>query len=149
MVAKEWYLRGQTAQDSFDSLSNYWRGFNHLYAPHLGNSERVKIREFLRLSINEAQAQEILKIYAAEIDYLISLPINDMRDQRRNTSAYIQSFIQQGRSDLEKLQEVFMMIYQVRCNFEHGQKSPTNDRDSKLCQAACPIVAYVLNLTAP
>ena len=40
-----------------------------------------------------------------------------------------------------------MVIYQVRCNFEHGQKAPQNDRDRTLCASAGPIVGDVIALT--
>src|SRR6185369_2494101 len=41
--------------------------------------------------------------------------------------------------------ESLMLIYQVRCNFEHGQKSPSRARDEALCEAACPFMSGVVD----
>jgi hypothetical protein len=54
----------------------------------------------------------------------------------------------EAATELEKLVALFMVIYQVRCNFEHGQKSPSRGRDEALCTAACPFVAKVVDHAA-
>ena len=70
-----------------------------------------------------------------------------MRGNGRDTSANIQAF-NAATDSLAKLQEVFMVIYQVRCNLEHGQKSPSRERDIQLCQAASPLVAHIVGRNA-
>ena len=59
MVAREWYVRGQAADDPFDALSNFWRGFNSLYFPQAGGDERAKICSHLQANVDEAGAQQI------------------------------------------------------------------------------------------
>lgn len=49
---------------------------------------------------------------------------------------------------VEKLVALFMVIYQVRCNFEHGQKSPSSNRDQDHCRVACRFVAALVDHTA-
>jgi hypothetical protein len=71
-----------------------------------------------------------------------------MRGNGKDTSQYIAKF-SAAPTALEKLDELFMVIYQVRCNFEHGQKSPRRDRDKTLCEAACPFVSEVVRHAAP
>jgi len=70
-----------------------------------------------------------------------------MRGNGRDTTANIQAF-NVATNSLAKLQEIFMIIYQVRCNLEHGQKSPNSERDIQLCQWASPVVAHVVSLKA-
>ena len=60
MVAREWYLRGLAADDAFDALSNYWRGFNSLYFPQARGDERAKILGYLQANVDKAGAQQIL-----------------------------------------------------------------------------------------
>jgi len=70
-----------------------------------------------------------------------------MRGNGRNTAKHIQAF-QAGNTSLGKLKELFMIIYQVRCNLEHGQKSPSRDRDVELCRSARPLVDRVVEANA-
>lgn len=141
MKASEWFQRGRSAVDSFDALSNYWRGFNNLFA---GNGqERILIAEFIQSNINEEFAQELLDRHGQEVNDLMSEPVIDMRGNGRDTSNYRTEFTV-AETAVEKLVALFMVIYQVRCNFEHGQKSPSRERDLTLCKAACPFVASVV-----
>lgn len=147
MKAREWHDRGKQAHDPIDALSNFWRGFNNLYFPLGAGQERDKIRLFLSERIAEANAQELLTAHAVGVDYLLSQPVIDMRGNGRDTMPNIQAF-HAAMDSLTRLQELFMVIYQVRCNLEHGQKSPRRERDIQLCQSAFPIVADVVKLCA-
>lgn len=145
MKAREWLERGAAAGDSFDALSNYWRGFNNIFAGK--GQERDLISHFLRTRVNEQFAQRVLGARAIDARVLLSQPVIDMRGNGKDTSQYMKEFDEAGTS-LDKLVALFMVIYQVRCNYEHGQKSPSRDRDGALCKAACPFVAAVVDHAA-
>jgi hypothetical protein len=70
-----------------------------------------------------------------------------MRGKGNDTSQFIVAF-QAASDELERLINLFMVIYQVRCNLEHGQKSPSRDRDIQLCRASEPFVRAVLERCA-
>ena len=145
MKAREWLERGYAAGDSFDALSNYWRGFNNLFAGQ--GQERQLISAFLQSKLDEQFAQDLLNAHWKEANDLLSTPVIDMRGNGKDTSQYIAQF-GTAATALEKLDALFMVIYQVRCNFEHGQKSPSRARDQSLCGAACPFVAAVVRHAA-
>ena len=145
MKALEWLERGAAAGDSFDALSNYWRGFNNLFAGQ--GRERQLISVYLQSKLNEQFAQGLLNAHTKEANDLLATPVIDMRGNGRDTSQYIVQF-GTASTALEKLVALFMIIYQVRCNFEHGQKSPSRARDQTLCEAACPFVAGVVRHAA-
>jgi hypothetical protein len=144
--AHEWYERGKQAADPIDSLANFWRGFNNLYSSTSKGKERKRIKLFLRNSVTKAEAERLLVAEAASVDVLLSRPVNDMRGNGSDTAPNIGAF-NVATDSIVKLQELFMVVYQVRCNLEHGQKSPSRDRDMRLCEAAALIVAAVLDLT--
>jgi hypothetical protein len=147
MRAREWLARGNQASDPIDAFTNFWLGFNNLYFV-VGNSRECdKIRLFLSQRVSEAQAEEMLEANIPAIDYLLSEPVIDMRGYGRDTTENITAF-NSTTSSLIKLQEVFMVIYQVRCNLVHGQKSPNSKRDVLLCQCASPLVAQVVDWIA-
>jgi hypothetical protein len=145
--AREWLDRGNQKADPIDAFSNYWRGFNTLFFGAAPGQERDKIKAFLSQSVSEAEAEALIRDYASEIDYLLSQPVIDMRRNSRDTATNILAF-NTATISLAKLQEVFMVIYQVRCNLEHVQKSPSSDRDVRLCQCASRLVAHVVNRNA-
>lgn len=145
LKAREWLSRGARAEDPFDALSNYWRGFNNLFA---GNRpERDLISSFIDERVDEQFAQDLIESQMRHAQQLIDLPVADMRGNGRDTVPYIKRF-QEAETAVDKLIALFMIIYQVRCNFEHGQKSPSRGRDRALCKAACPFVAAVVERTA-
>ncbi len=133
--------------DPIDAFSSYWRGFNNLFSSVGQGQERDRIKSYLGANISPEQAQEVLGGNTAHIDYLLSQPVIDMRGNGKDTSLNIEAF--HGADDTKaKLSELSMVIYQVRCNLEHGQKSPNRDRDVRLCACAAPIISYVLEQNA-
>lgn len=143
MKAKQWLQRGQAAQDPFNAMGEYWRGFNNLFSDFPGNNERERILSYIAKTYTQASATALLAQYAEQIAYLISRPVIDMRGNGHTTAPNIETF-KNANDSLRKLQQVFMIIYQVRCNLEHGEKSPLDERDQHLCQAAAPIVAHAV-----
>lgn len=141
--SRQWKDRGNSAVDPFDAFSNYWRGFNSLYYNAKGESERDKIKSYLQSNFDEEMATTLLASHADQVAYLISQPVVDMRHNGRDTTLNICIF-NSAKAASKKIEELFMIIYQVRCNFEHGQKSTSSERDIRLCRAAGPIVAEVI-----
>ncbi|MGL5486860.1 MAG: hypothetical protein ACRDC6_11305 [Shewanella sp.] len=144
MKAREWLERGLERNDPIDLFTDAWRGFNNLFYIEPGHTERDKINSYLSTKVNEKVAQELIEGHKTEIEYLVSQPVIDMRGNGRNTAESINEFNISG-SNLEKLQALFKIIYQVRCNLEHGQKSPTRERDIKLCSSSWSLVAEVVD----
>jgi hypothetical protein len=144
MKAREWLDSGMQKTNPMDAFTDYWRAFNNLFSTVGNGHERDKIKLFLSQQLSEAQAKEVLQSNATGVSYLLSQPVIYMRGNGRNTRQNIQAF-GVAVDSLAKLQELFMVIYQVRCNLEHGEKSPSMDRDIMLCQSAAPLVAYVVN----
>lgn len=118
MKAKEWLKKGRETEDPIDRFSNLWKGFNNLFASENGGTERNKIKNLLISNFTEDLASEIITECNDAIGYLLSKPVVNMRDSGRNTQRDIDTF-ESTESKLEKLNALFMVIYQVRCNLEH------------------------------
>lgn len=143
-IAREWLKRGRGAASPIDAVTDYWRGFNNLYAAARNKGdERTKIRAYLANIVSSQDAQEILAVNDQALAYLLSRPVIDMRGTGRNSLPAMEAFATTDDSKI-KLAELFMIIYQVRCNLEHGDKSPTVERDNDLCRASAPFVAAVV-----
>ena len=138
--AREWLERGQSSEDPIEKLTNMWRGFNNLYHVDTAGPEIDKINQYLINNISEEFARDLIDNHAEETEYLLSEPVIDMRGNGRDTSLSIEEYRQTEISEM-KLRALFKIIYQIRCNLEHGQKSPTRERDIELCKAAWPFLA--------
>lgn len=143
MKAQEWLDRGRTTPDPIDAFSNYYKGLNNLFSSITSGPERDKIQNLIQNKISEKNATEILNTHSKNVDILISIPVIDMRGNGKDTSEYITSYNSE-KDDIAKLKNIFMIIYQIRCNLEHGQKSPSRERDISLCQNALPFLNSVI-----
>ncbi|MCK5602848.1 hypothetical protein KAR91_13285, partial [Candidatus Pacearchaeota archaeon] len=139
--------QGNQREHPVDAFSNYWRGFNNLFYSCGTGPERDKIKRYIIQNITEEQSDNILQSFEKEIEYLLSEPVNDMRGNGRNTAQNINNYNETDNA-ITKLQEVFMVIYQVRCNLEHGQKSPSRKRDIHLCKCSLPFIAKAIEHNA-
>lgn len=147
MKAREWLERGLNSKDPIDLLTDSWRGFNNLFYKCDGGSEREKINNYWAQSISEKVSKELICNHKKEIAYLLSQPVIDMRDNGKDTVPFIEACAA-AKNSVEKLKTIFLIIYQVRCNLEHGQKSPSRGRDIDLCAASWPMVAEVVDRNA-
>jgi hypothetical protein len=66
-----------------------------------------------------------------------------MRMSGRSTEYEIDEF-ESSSDPVKRISKVFRVIYQVRCNLEHGDKLPSNHRDVKLVASSLPIVKSIL-----
>ena len=147
MKAKEWLDRGMESTDPIDMFTNSWRGFNNLFYESAGRKERDKIRNYLLANVSEDVSTSLLREYSEQIAYLLSQPVIDMRGNGRDTGKFIKKY-KNSRTNQERMVALFFVIYQVRCNLEHGQKSPNEDRDIKLCSSSWPLIAEVVDKSA-
>ena len=142
-LAREWLGLGRSALRPDEAFNNFWRGFNSLYGPPYTGPEFERIRTFLSAKISAFDAEAILADHPERVEYLLSQPVVDMRGNGRDTTVATERFA--AATDAQsKLTELFAVIYQVRCNLEHGQKSPTSERDLRLCACSAPLVAEVI-----
>ena len=143
MKAKEWLARSREGRDSIESFSNSWIAFNGLYSSSRHEPERDKISRCIDENVNDDVAHSLMQKYEEEIAYLLSRPVINLRRKERDTQEHVELF---NRSDcfVEKLKSIFMIIYQVRCNLIHGDKSPTRERDLELCANSVGLVCDVV-----
>lgn len=144
MKSHEWLGRALESTDPIEQLSNSWRGFNGLYSSSDKISELDKIKRYLDANLSDDVAAQLIENHEREIDYLISTPVIDMRGNGNSTAKNIDAF-KTSIDSLERIKSIFCVIYQVRCNLEHGQKSPTSERDVELCVSSWPFVAEVID----
>ncbi|MCK8132029.1 HEPN domain-containing protein [Pseudoalteromonas sp. 2CM28B] len=144
MKSIEWLERGLNQNDPIDCLSNCWMGFNSLYSNSSSKTEVDSIKSFIDTNVDLKVAQELLDNHQIEITYFMTRPVIDMRGNGKSSQTDIDIFNSTDCA-VSKLKSILMVIYQVRCNLMHGQKSPSRDRDVDLCKHSWPFVAELVD----
>lgn len=119
-------------------------GFNSLYSNSSSKTEVDSIKSFIDTNVDLKVAQELLDIHQIEITYFMTRPVIDMRGNGKSSQTDIDIFNSTDCA-VSKLKSILMVIYQVRCNLMHGQKSPSRDRDVDLCKHSWPFVAELVD----
>lgn len=114
-------------------------------------NQRHSLIDAIEASISEEKAQKILDILAQEISYLKAHPVGNLElpDAHPN-------FYQNARQDIaqvtlperrapNRLGHLVCVVYQVRCNTEHGRKQLGTARSQKLFT----ISNHIMNLVIP
>ncbi len=74
----------------------------------------------------------------------MSEPVSDTRGNGRDTQRDIDKYNHPTSTDVDKIKSLFMIIYQIRCNLEHGGKSPIVERYKKLREVSAPIISKII-----
>lgn len=133
--ALEWYKYGLERNDDFFSrFIMHWIAFNWLYAECDEMSERESIRAFCRYNTEklrkyDAFSTEAIKIFWEE----------PVKDSRSGLHPYHEKQYQRLKKD-RSITDLFLTMYQVRCNLFHGSKSIYRDRDIALVRASAEIL---------
>jgi hypothetical protein len=142
--SREWLDRGLNQRDPIDCLNNCWIGFNSLYSSGVSGTEVDLIKRFIDTNVDIETAQKLLDNHKREITYFMSRPVIDMRSNGRSSQRDINTY-KSATSAITKLKSILMVVYQVRCNLMHGQKSPSRERDVILCKHSWPFVAELVD----
>jgi hypothetical protein len=144
MKSREWLDRGLNQKDPIDCLNNCWIGFNNLYSSGASGTEVHLIKSFIDTHVDLETARDLLDNHKKEITYFMSRPVLDMRGNGRSSQKDLNTF-KSSTCAIIKLKSILMVIYQVRCNLMHGQKSPSRKRDVILCKHSWPFVAELVD----
>jgi len=154
-IVKSWYNRAITppseSYDYFDRFISLWVSFNCYFVSehYVELNEKYKKEPSERQHIDFIAANpEYNTIYATLLDApsfskninkMLSLlqevthykgKVADMRPDKIENEDYAKEF-----TDKNSFSQFINVVYQVRCNLFHGNKSPYNDRDSRIVEA--------------
>ena len=163
--AKEWdrYAR-TTGDDSFAQFMMYWIGFNFLYSDYKRgerDSEKLQIERLCEARFNDLERYDPFA-EDTEIHVFLEHPIGkgvsssyrqprQLRNEgghlppRRMTPRQLWEVVRSGNG-LERVQCLFITLYQVRCNLFHGSKSPYDENDLALMRASAHIMRRYMDV---
>lgn len=137
--AKQWFDKANRETDSVNKFVFLWIAFNWLYSQNeyrIDHDEKKSIRNFI--SVNKKYLEKYDAFHTNEIDIFLQDKIHSELPGYKRTYDY-----NQLRNN--EVNELFLAIYQVRCNLFHGSKSLRNDRDMKLVENSAIILKNYLH----
>lgn len=143
-IAIEWFEEGKSKETVFKFMA-FWLAFNFMYSRSVYDKEEKLINEFLDDNKDKLK-NSYDKIFSNMIDLEIfnELPVYDGRGGRRKKAVETHNNFLYACDKTEKARALILMIYQVRCNLFHGNKSLGNKRDMKLIKASADVMEIIL-----
>ncbi len=133
--ALDWYKFGLERNDDFFSrFIMHWIAFNWLYAECDEESERSNIRAFCRYN-----AEKLRRFDAFSTDAINIFLEGPVIDAKTGQHPYHEKQYQRLKKD-NSITDLFLTMYQVRCNLFHGSKSIHSERDISLVRASAEIL---------
>ena len=120
-----------------------------------GGDQRSTIISAIESSLSEDTCQEVLTNFESDIEYLHNNPVGDLRfensDERfsRNGSRDIQAVLNTDNSSQTRLANLICVVYQIRCNLDHGHKELTTARSQKLFDIGNRVISSVIEALIP
>lgn len=120
-----------------------------------GGDQRQTIVNAIDDSLSIDTCQTLLSSFNDDIQYLYNNPVGNLRFAKddvsffRNGSRDIEIVINSGYSSKLRLANLICVIYQVRCNLDHGHKELTTDRSKKLFEICNRIILNVIEALVP
>jgi hypothetical protein len=138
-IARAWLAMSDKAEggagveEGTNRFITLWIAFNALYAMHFDDlkHDSEQVRAFSRWSTAMAAHQLCLENpnYTSALADLAERGVYNYKKKRT-----------EQLPDHANLEQVMVLVYQVRCNLFHGRKCPTDLRDQTLIRAAHTVI---------
>ncbi len=116
------------------------------------NNQRHTLIETIEASILKEDAEKILKRLNSDIIYLSKNPVGDLRFDDAHPKFYQNARQDSAQACLEerepsnRLGHLVCVVYQVRCNTEHGRKKLGSNRSQRLFNISNKILDEIIQV---
>ncbi|MCK5590470.1 MAG: hypothetical protein KAI72_00820 [Candidatus Pacebacteria bacterium] len=147
---KEWKKRAEGETNEINRFIFRWIAFNGLYfaSYEMDYGQRKAEQKYEHILISEFCKKFILtdKTLASKIDS------NDVervfKNKIKDKSGYMGTSLvnmETAESTEEKICNMVMVAYKIRCRLFHGEKNPNLEINEEVCEAADKVIASVLD----
>jgi len=127
-----------------------WLALHAFSSEFEGNNQRKVLLRSIEQAIPNDEAGEIIDKLEAEIEYLSKNPVGnlELHDTHPDFYQHAKQDITQAqlsnRSPSNRLGHIICVVYQVRCNVEHGRKKLGTERSQKLFSISNEVLDLVM-----
>ena len=114
------------------------------------NNQRTSLIQAMESALTETQANEILEHLESEINYLHNHPVGNLqfgsshKEFFQNAQQDIAQVRLSDRKAVNRLGHLICVVYQVRCNTEHGKKELGENRSQKLFSICNKVMGLII-----
>lgn len=142
----KWIEKSKNEADSFDKFVYGFFALNAMYSVYYDESERQAIKNLFESSINTHYDDYREILYTPEYEYFCKRPpiknckydpnkeFSGPRDTSRDTMKLL------DRSPKSSNRAMLMILYQIRCNLFHGNKSFGDTNDQEIMKNAAELL---------
>ena len=142
----KWIDKSKNEHDDFDKFVYGYFALNAMYSVYYDTSERSAIKELFRTAVdnNSEDFREIL--YTPEYEYFCNRPAiknckyNPLRDDPRMRDTADDKARLLDRHIKISNRAMLMILYQIRCNLFHGNKSFGSSADQEIMKNAAELL---------
>lgn len=141
-IAVDWYKKGVASRDAMEKFIELWISFNALYCKIEESNDYKQIKAFIA-----EQGEEKYRSTLEATDFFNHRLIKNLhprKNQAKDTTLEMEILNSQTRSDIEKLQNLFICIYRARCNLFHGDKLPYDYNDLLIASESAKVLEHYL-----
>jgi hypothetical protein len=144
-AAQAWFAKAEKERDDYDRFVALWIAFNALYSEFLETSERQAIGKFICRTVSGPDDGTIKHIVErTDAQFFRDRIIRDVRRGARDTMEHATILGARYRTPRHRLKALLMILYQVRCNLFHGDKTYGRDSDNEVVANAAKALMQVL-----
>ena len=137
-IAKDWIDKGDSEQHCFDQFICYWISFNCFYS----TLTRIESDKEAIKKIREGGEYSVY--YTSDFKEKYSKELNNLRNIGSLLKGYSKSEYKPKISSKFKFEEVIELLYKIRNNLFHGNKSIQRERDVKVIENAVPVLKIIV-----
>lgn len=142
----KWIEKSRQEEDNFDKFVYGFFALNAMYSIYYDGNERQAIKALFESSIKDHYEEYRAILYSPEYDYFCNRPaiknckydptkeFPGPRDTARDTMKLL------DRSPKSSNRAMLMILYQIRCNLFHGNKSFGDSNDQEIMKNAAELL---------
>lgn len=133
-----------------DDFRRKWLAIHAFSSEFQRNNQRHSLISAIEASIPNEKADAILQLLSDEISYLSQHPVGNLElddtdpEFYQNARQDIAQATLENRDPSNRLGHLICVVYQVRCNTEHGRKQLGTERSQKLFAISNEIMGLVI-----
>lgn len=142
----KWIEKSKNEEDNFDKFVYGFFALNAMYSVYYERDERRAIKALFASSIDD-HFDEFRKIlYTPEFDYFCNRPaiknckFNPLRDDPRTRDTSEDTDRLRDKHPKMSNRAMLMILYQIRCNLFHGNKSFGDSNDQEIMKNAAELL---------
>lgn len=142
----KWIEKSKNEKDHFDKFVYGFFALNAMYSVYYDSDERQAIKDLFASSFNSHYIEYSNILYTPEYEYFCNRPPiknckydpNKERPGPRDT--YRDTIKLPDRDPKNSNRAMLMILYQIRCNLFHGNKSFSNYNDQEIMKNAAELL---------